>query len=58
MNISLQLCEPKNLPEKKRMLLGDILYDTNGSAWKASASGTLFGSWVDWPTMFILLLVQ
>ena len=59
-NISLQLCELKNLRENKMMLLGHTCYDTNGSAWKASARRTLFsslfGSWADWPAMFILLL--
>ena len=39
----LQLFEPKNLLKKKRMLLGYICCDTNGSAWKPSSSGTLFG---------------
>ena len=55
--IAYKLCEPKNLLEKKRVLLGHTCYDTNGSAWKASDSGTLFSSWVDRPTMFILLLI-
>ena len=43
----LRLCKPKNLLEKKRMLLRHTCYDTNGSAWKASASGTLFSPWID-----------
>ena len=43
LHINLQLCEPKNLLEKKKMLLGHIFCDTSGSAWKASASGALFG---------------
>ena len=47
-NISLQLCEPKNLLEKKRMLLGHTcLYDTNRSAWKASDSRTPLGTWIE-----------
>ena len=51
-NISLQLCETKNLLEKKRMLLGHICYDTNGFSWKTSASRTLFGPWIDCPTCY------
>ena len=39
-NMSLKLCEPKNVLEKKGVLmLRHICYDTNGSALKAS--GTL-----------------
>ena len=42
--MSLKLCEPKNILEKKGVLmLRHICYDTNGSALKAS--GTLMVHW-------------